>query len=308
MQARTVAIAALVLGGLAAPAAAQIIATSIPRSIAGGGEGRWAFHVMGSPFAKWKYGEVYIGRLDDSVDVSLGNVQATPNSDLLLAAEAVFKAGENWSVGIGGWYNKVGETIYTFDGDHLSLNSPPGLQFFGTTADLGGDLNLYEGHIGLFYRDFGLQAGIVKTTGRIGTTVRIRSFTFHEFPGAPTEPCTSDCEFTVPTDKGDTTDWDAFLVYKRAWGNSNPSGLSLGAGLYRKQGVTDAPLRSDEDATVFSGFATLNIGVYKGLGIDTSFWYIDKTDAIGSGDTRLGTRGTDNQYRFTIGLGYTFSN
>jgi hypothetical protein len=305
MQARTLAIAAcaaFVLCALAAPATAQIISTSVPKSISGGGEGRWAFHVMGSPFAKWKYGEVYIGALDESILLSLGNVQATPNSDFLFAGEVAFKAGENWTVGVGGWYNKVGQTVYTFDGDNLDLDG----NVFGLVADLDGDLSLYEGHVGLFYKAVGLQAGIVRTTGRIGTTVTARTFRFD----GDEVPCTPapECRFSVPTDKGDTTDWDLFAVYKHSGGGSYPLSVSLGAGVYGKQGVTDSPLRSDESATVFSGFATVNIGVYKGLGIDTSFWYIDKTSAIGSGDTRLGTRGTDNQYRFTIGLGYTFSN
>jgi hypothetical protein len=44
---------ALVLGILTAPATAQIIATSIPKAV-GASEGKWAFHVMGSPFAKWR--------------------------------------------------------------------------------------------------------------------------------------------------------------------------------------------------------------------------------------------------------------
>lgn len=293
--------AAVALCALAAPASAQIIATSIPKEFATGtaGEKKWAFHIMGSPFAKWKYGEVYIGAIDDSVALSLGNVQATPNSDYLFAGEVAFKAGENWSVGVGGWYNKVGKTVYTFDGDNLDFDG----NVFGLVADLDGDLSLYEGHVGLFYKDIGLQAGIVRTTGQIGTNVTARTFRF----GGQEFPCTSDCQFAVPTDKGDTTDWDAFVVYKRSWGGSNPVGVSLGAGVYVKQGVTDSPLRDAVNKNVFSGFATANIGVYKGLGIDTSFWYIDKTDAIGSGDTRLGTRGNDNQYRFTVGLGYTFS-
>jgi hypothetical protein len=305
---RALSLAALAVTALAAPASAQIIATSIPKEFSPTtgktvGEKKWAFHVMGAPLAKWKYGEVYIGQIDDTVSDSLGNVQATPNSDLLFAGEVAFRAGKNWSVGVGGWYNKVGKTVYGFNGDELTHQN----EIVGLIADLDGDLSLYEGHVGLFYKDIGLQAGIIKTTGKIGTTIKVKSNTYVERANRPVVTCTSDCEFDAFTEVADTTDWDAFAVYKHSWGGRYPLGLSLGAGVYGKQGETESPLRDSTNKVVFSGFATANIGVYKGLGIDTSFWYIDKTDAIGSGPTKLGTRGNDSQYRFTVGVGYTFS-
>jgi hypothetical protein len=303
------AAAAVALCALAAPASAQIIATSIPKEFTGSGktagtDKKWAFHIMATPFAKWKYGEIYAGAIDDSVLISLGNVQATPNSDFLFAGEVAFKAGENWSIGVGGWYNKVGATTYEFSGDNLGRD---GL-VFGVDADLAGDLNLFEGHLGIFYKDFGIQGGLIKTSGDIGTTATVKTFRF----GNQSVDCAStlspaECTLQVPTSTGDTTDWDLFGVYKHTWGGSYPVGISLGAGVYGKQGEESSPLRSSESQTVFSGFATLNVGIYKGLGIDTSFWYIDKTGEIGAGDQRLGVRGSDNQYRLTIGLGYTFS-
>src|SRR5262245_6699020 len=94
IHARTVPMA---LGGLAlmtAPATAQIIATSIPKSIAGGGEGRWAFHLMWAPYAKWN-----IATFEEDPSAFLAT-KGDPKSDFLGAAEVAFKAGENVTVGI----------------------------------------------------------------------------------------------------------------------------------------------------------------------------------------------------------------
>jgi hypothetical protein len=296
-----VAAAAVALCALAGPVSAQIIATSIPKEFSPTtgktvGEKKWAFHVMGAPLAKWKYGEAYF----DLEDPFAGTVQATPNSDFLVAGEIAFKAGENWSIGIGGWYNKIGQTTFALDA--IVFGDP---DVDALTGDLAGDIKLYEGHASLFYKDLGVQGGIVKTSGRIGTTFALRTITFR---GQPVN-CLSvlsaeDCTSAVTTFQADTTDWDAFAVYKHSWGGSYPVGVSVGAGVYGKQGISsESPLRSSDNKTVFTGFATASIGVYKGLGVDASFWYIDKTDATERGQTA----GTDTQTRLTVGLGYTFS-
>jgi hypothetical protein len=297
--------AAAALCALAGPVSAQIIATSIPKEFStttgkAVGEKKWAFHIMGAPLAKWKYGEIYIGPL--AGDDAIGTVKATPNSDFLVAGEIALKAGANWTVGIGGWYNKIGPTTYGFNGRLLDFTDD--VQF---SADLDGNLKIVEGHAGIFYKDFGVQAGVVRSSGRIGTNVVLKtitvdgqSFTCADLLGA------ADCRSPVQTFTGNTTDWDVFGVYKHSWGGSYPVGVSLGAGVYGKQGTGDTPLRSASNAKVFTGFATMSIGVYKGLGVDASFWYIDKTD-LGAELTSRGSVDKDTQSRLTVGLGYTFS-
>jgi hypothetical protein len=305
MKTKILAMAAMGLWALALPASAQIIATSIPtEEVAGTGKGvtgvekNFAFHLMVAPLAKWKYGEVYI----NPNNLFVGTVTGTPNSTILLAGEIAFKAGKDWSIGLGGWYNKVGQFTYPFAG---TFGLPP---VASVTFDFGGDLNLYEGHAGIFYHDFGVQGGVIKTSGNIGTTATFKTIAL---PGGSPQACTSilpatQCNnFRVPTFTADTTDWDIFGVYKHSWPSKTPVGISLGAGIYKKQGVSNnnQPLRDVVDHTVFSAFLTANIDLYKGLGLDASFWYVNKTSATSSNSSL----GLDNQYRFTIGVGYTFS-
>ncbi|HVO10724.1 MAG TPA: hypothetical protein VMX54_08250 [Vicinamibacteria bacterium] len=295
----------LALFALAVPASAQIIVTSIPKEeAAGAGKGvsekKFAFHVLLAPIAKWKYGEVYINGNNGLV----GTVTGTPNSDILFAGEAAFKAADDWTVGVGGWYNKVGGFTYPFVGT-MSIE---GLGDVGMTWDFAGDLTVYEGHANVFWRDFGLQVGVVKTTGSIGTTATFKTITL---PGESPVSCSSvlsqeDCSnIKVPTFTADTTDWDLFAVYKHSWPVKYPVAVSAGAGLYSKQGVTETshPLRDTETHTVFSGFVTGNVEVWKGLGVDVSFWYVNKTGATST----LGLQQLDNQYRFTMGVSYNFS-
>jgi hypothetical protein len=56
---------------------------------------------------------------------------------------------------------------------------------------------------------------------------------------------------------------------------------------------------------VFSGFLTGTVDVWKGLGIDISYWYIAKTKAdLGTRTPVSSEKGTN---RFTIGFSYTLS-
>jgi hypothetical protein len=56
---------------------------------------------------------------------------------------------------------------------------------------------------------------------------------------------------------------------------------------------------------VFSGFLTGTVDVWKGQGIDISYWYIAKTKAdLGTGTPVSSEKGTN---RFTIGFSYTLS-
>ena len=146
MQARTVAVAALLLGAWAAPATAQIIATSIPKSISGGAEGRWAFHLMWSPYAKWN-----INTFQENPTQFLAT-KGDPKSDFLGAAEVAFKAGSSTTIGIGGWYNKIGN----HSADYAFFEVDPSANVF-----LSGPMNLNitytEGHANAFYKNLGAK-------------------------------------------------------------------------------------------------------------------------------------------------------
>jgi hypothetical protein len=294
MRSKVWVAAAAGLGFLAlgSPATAQIIATSIPREAPAGrgaaaAETRYAFHLFASPFAKWKYGEVYLG------GGVAGAVQATPNSDFMLAGEGAFRLNDDFSFTAGGWYNKVGSTDFDFSGDVIA--APP-LPFEGT---IEGDVSLYEFHAGLFYRDFGIQGGIVKGSGSVGPNGTLTSVNRR----AVSPPVA----FSEPSNSAKTTDYDLFLVYKRSGGKKYPWAVSVGTGVYWKQGIqtaTESPLRLPEDVTVATGFATFNVQLYKGLGIDASLWYIGGTDYAGLSTNQ---ESPDAQGRFTIGIGYSFS-
>jgi hypothetical protein len=286
-----VAVAALALGALAAPAAAQIIATSIPKSISGGGEGRWAFHVMYAPYAKWKINQF------EETDTSLISLSAKKNSKFLGAAEAAFSAGTDVTIGLGGWFNKVGGTDYDF----VFLDFTD--EIFGLDGIRTDNVTYTEGHANIFYKDIGVQFGVVH--GKATTTnLAIGNFLFEgtvfsrqdlvDILGAET---VNSIEADARGAEISTTDVDGYLVYKvgskgrdtRGWG------FSLGAGAYRYGG---------SKKTVPSAFATVSVGLYKGLGIDSSFWYIHKSKS----DIQEALEVSDNLSRFSIGVGYTFGN
>jgi hypothetical protein len=304
MKTKVVAIAVMGLGALVAPASAQIIATSIPRAEsatpgkAAAGQKKFAFHILAAPLSKWKYGEVFIGPATGPDFLYNGIVDSNPNSKVLLAGEVAFALGDKWSLGLGGWWNKIGSTTYHFAGKStlLFLKGNP---VVNATFDTPGDTKIYEGHLNLFYKDVGIQAGIIRTNGKIGGTLSNLVFTG---PGGT---------FPVPgIQAGDfgqatLTDKDAFVVYRRSGGTHTPWGVSIGAGAYRKQGNLDSQLRLGEDHTVFTAFGTVTVGIYKGFGIDASYWYIGKTKSFDVGGAVSAE--SPIQSRFTLGLGYSFS-
>jgi hypothetical protein len=287
-----VAVAALALGALAAPAAAQIIATSIPKSISGGGEGRWAFHVMYSPYAKWKI---------NTFEEDPRNFLATsgkPKSDFLGAAEVAFKAGDAVTVGVGGWYNKIGTNTsdYIFvgitdEGDDVTFAGP---------VDL--DVTYTEGHANVFYKDLGVQFGIVhnsRTVRAITTDVVI----VNGQSGSQ-----ADIDFAnqllagIAGVKDTANDYDGYLIYKvgRTSGNDTNWSFSLGGGFYRYDLLKK---------TVPSAFATATVGIFKGLGVDASFWYVGKTkrSQLQQGLRDAGVDLDQNLSRWMVGVSYTLS-
>jgi len=311
---RSSAVFGLALFALAVPGSAQIIVTSIPKEEAAGKgvsgtEKKWAFHVLVAPIAKWKYGEAYINTVSDPSGTlgMVGTVTGTPNSTILLAGEVAFKVGKDWSVGLGTWYNKVGTSTYPFDGQFLIAG-----QAWGLTAEMPGDLSLYEFHANAFWRDFGLQVGVVKTSAGGGETITLKTLTV---PEVGTITCqevattAADCQAAGqhPFDAS-TTDWDLFAVYKHSWPVKYPVAVSAGLGMYRKQGLTASPLRFPESHSVFSGFVTGNVEFWRGLGVDVSFWYVSKVSVPQSLQAYSSAfQNLASQNRFTMGVSYNFS-
>ena len=289
MQARTIAVAALLLGALAAPATAQIIATSIPKSIAGGGEGRWAFHLMYSPYAKWK-----INTFEESPSSFLAT-SGNPKSSFLGAAEVAFKAGDAVTLGIGGWYNKIGKKT----SDYAFFDrTPDGDVFFAGAMNL--DVTYTEGHANVFYKDLGVQFGIVHNSRTVNAiSADVATVNGIDFDlGLANEILAS----TVVGTKDTANDYDGYLIYKvgGTGGNDNNWSFSLGGGFYRYDIVKK---------TVPSAFATATVGIYKGLGVDASFWYVGKTKRteLQQALAQSGVNLDQNLSRWMVGVSYTFS-
>jgi hypothetical protein len=288
MQARTIAVAALLLGALAAPATAQIIATSIPKSIAGGGEGRWAFHLMYSPYAKWR-----INTFQED-DVSFLATGGKPKAKFLGAAEVAFKAGHAATIGLGGWYNKVGKNT----ADYIFFLTDPDGDFL-IAGPMDNDLSFTEGHVNAFYKDLGVQFGIVHSSRTVNAiTADVAFLDDIEIDPAEVNPFLAGVAGTKET----ANDYDGYLIYKVGGtsGNNTNWSFSLGGGAYRYKNLKK---------TVPSAFATATLGIYRGLGIDASYWYVGKTKRSEL-QTALSEAGFDldqNLSRWMVGVSYTFA-
>jgi hypothetical protein len=300
MNVRGLALAALGVAALAAPASAQIIATSIPREDVGGGTGagtsKFSLHLMASPFAWWKINSY----IEEPKGAQFPDFQQAATTDsqskFIGAAEVAFAAGDNWSIGLGGWYNTLGEP----DVDIFELDLNAATVFGGVATQ---KLRVSEFHGSVFYKDIGVQAGVVHTSGtltgfRAGSVVvdlnTLDTFTF--------DRDVTLAEAGIPEQEFSSNNWDAFLVYKKGSppGN-NPWSVSLGGGVYHD---------SQASSTKFSGFATASIGLFKGLGIDASYWYVGgarPTAARQELEDLLEDAIAENMSRFTVGIGYTFN-
>ena len=303
MQVRTLALAALAAAA-AAPCPAQIIATSLLDPDTTGGTGstggrRFAVHLMASPFAKWKINS-YLEEPRGAHPEDLAFQQAATTdaaSRFLIAGEAAFKAGTNTTVGLGGWYNDVGSA----DVDFFQLT--PFDEVFALAGVAPYELRVWEVHGNAFYKDLGVQVGLVQTrwkqTGLRANTRRIR---FDSRLGDFVEEFLP-ADVAIDRDTESFNSWDAFLVYKHASSAviRLPWSVSLGSGAFRD---------GETKTTAFSGFATASVQVYKGLGIDASAWYVGgKKPSPGRAQFAdlLGNAVSDNLSRFTIGIGYTFN-
>ena len=300
MNVRGLAMAVLGAAALAAPASAQIIATSIPREDVGGGTGagksKFSLHLMASPFAKWKINS-YVEEPKGAEFPDFQQASTTDSSSKFIgAAEMAFAAGDNWSIGLGGWYNTLGEP----DVDVFEIDLTGGTVFAGLATQ---ELKVAEFHGSVFYKDVGVQAGIVRTTTKL-TGLRAGSELLDLETGDVTT-FTQDVNLAAvgaPQEQFSNNNWDAFLVYKKGSGQGRtPWSISLGGGVYHD---------SQASSTKFSGFATASVGIFKGLGIDASYWYVggaSPTTARRELETLLEDAIAENMSRFTVGIGYTFN-
>lgn len=311
MKMKAFAMATAGLCTLASPASPQIIATSIPRAEAAGtgkgvsvGEKKWAFHIMASPFAKWKINSY----VEEPKGVEVPDFQQASSTDsaskFIGAAELAFKAGSDVTVGLGGWYNELGTAdVVFFEIEPLALVQQTGLLALAGTAQ--SKIRVFELHGNVFWRDVGLQVGLVKTRSQYTNLLRGAELVRVDLnTGRILPPETTVIDLPITSPAASTTNWDAFAVYKRGSqsSSSRPWGISVGAGLYRD---------NQSESTTFSGFATGSLQLYKGFGLDVSYWYVGgKKQTAGQqalADFLEGAIET-NLSRFTIGVGYSFPN
>jgi hypothetical protein len=288
-------LACLGMAALAPPASAQIIATSIPREDLGGGTGagesRFALHLMASPFAKWNINSW----VENPKGAEFPDFQQAATTDsaskFIGAAEVAFAAGDDFTIGVGGWYNTLGEP----DVDVFELDLPNAVAFGGVATT---KLRVSEVHGNIFYRNIGVQVGLVHTSSTL-TGFRAGSVVVNLDTG---DVATFDEDVAIDDQEAQTTNnWDAFLVYKTSGGLDTRWGLSLGAGIFRDV---------EAESSKFSGFATASVEIFKGLGIDASYWYVGGSSPSvarqGVEDLLENTNIADDMSRFTIGIGYTF--
>lgn len=317
------ATAALLLA-CAATASAQIITVpmSAPSTTGGSKRDKFSFHIMETPLAKWDYKEVYIDISQTNVNrLVSGVISGQPNSNFMVAGEMAFALGEgNWSMTLGGWHNAIGQNDFALDAlfGVASLGTFPctsgalATGFCGPlVAKVPLKLTMYEAHVGFFYKALGVQVGFVRTQQGLGQSLVDAKWTVKLHPSDPfptTIPLGElpvEVPGPVPEFHTTTNDLTLFAVYRRS---ERRWGLSLGAGAYLKEGIASgSPLRFANDETVPSAFVAGSLNMYKGLGLDLSYWFVGKTRSIEPfvEATDIKTR-TDSQSRFTLGLGFSF--
>jgi hypothetical protein len=221
---RIAAIAAVVVS-LAAPASAQIISTSLPNMTPGQEGKSVSAHFMITPLAKWNYKEVYLDS-GSSVDTDSGlgfeysdegAISGGPYSKFMFAGEVAFALGHSdWALTAGGWYNKIGSHDFDLNSYSHGALTLLGLPIFAIDAPLTAkwklDLDMYEGHIGIFYKSFGVQFGYVRTEPR--TTGELSDIQWATVEGAPPgspEPPSANHSYAPLTA---TNDWAVHGVFR----------------------------------------------------------------------------------------------
>jgi hypothetical protein len=234
----TFVLAALVLAVSVPTASAQIISTSIPRELAPGAvEKKWAVHLMAG-YAKWDY------NLASDEDVSY----STPDG-YILAGDLTFKATDDVSIGVGGFYNDA-----PFDVDFPSLNINPAASV---------DNSLGSFYANAFYKMVGAQVGLVPNSQTLTWSEELQSQWQAAFGSR------------LDSLESSHTDLNYYLV-GRFGAEKWSVGVGLGAYQYRFDG--------GDNQTVASGFVNGSVKVWKNLSIDGGFWYLAKG---GEGDAKI---------------------
>ncbi|MEK7316426.1 MAG: hypothetical protein AAB011_09610 [Candidatus Eisenbacteria bacterium] len=292
----------IVLVACAPAAKAQIISTSLPTLGTGETKLPISAHFMVSPLGSWDYKEGWFSdkRSSNYDEYFVGTVGKTSTSQILAAGEAAIPIGDNrLTATVGGWYNRIGDVDYNFDGQFLVIYDPS-VVFLDYSIPMKATIpitvTMVEGHAGLFYRNYGVQVGVVRSQLKSdGNIVALR-----REDGAPQ----ADLEGYFPFDAS-TTDVTLYGVYKRS---VDRAAVSAGFGIYRKQGIksaSDSPLRFADSKMVASGFLTASVELKHRFSLDASYWFIGKTDQAKDIKGYTSTTPSDSQSRLTVGVGYS---
>lgn len=207
--------------------------------------------------------------------------EQTIRRGVIVAADFGVKLRESITVGAGGWFNQL--SSYTVDGRSSGSTAGPSdiVHTFSRS--------MYSVYGSFFYRDVGIQAGIVPVRVKQTTTVRATGG-------------------SVTDDDGGQTDATVFGVVRMAFTEEEDDmNLSFTAGLgvvrygSRPQdaGIGTAP--ASPSSVAASTFLNIAWQFYKRVTLDLSSWWT-APDAAG-GVTGLGNRGG---FRSSGGLGYKF--
>ena len=178
--------------------------------------------------------------------------------------------GDHLTVGFGGFYNRLANLVIDFPNGNPNVTDLPYV-FTGTQT-------FYGVYGNLFYKNIGVQAGIVPI--RKTSTVVVESL-------------------GTGSDSRGQTDADLFVIGR--FGRARWSG-TVGAGLYRYGSRAESELFLAPKSTsgnAFSAFANTSVGLGRGVSLDASVWYTGAHNPT----TGLAKDGNDSQTRFTIGLG-----
>lgn len=257
-------------------ASAQIISTFLPEDRSQTA----AAHVM-LGYAAWEYGTDFYDRI--VVESHGGTFGGSARSGTLIAGDFPFRLGAHLTVSVGGWLNHAGKSVAN-DPAHFYRELPGAPVIAIPDRVLTEQSQFSSVYGGLFYRWFGVQAGIVP--------VRIRQTL--DVAGAG-----------VTTSNRTQMDVDVFGVGRYTETTLIvPITVTVGLGAYRYSaraasllvnGLFDEGTASPA-TTVFSGFVNFSVAMTSRIAVDFSAWQ------IAAKDQRL----NDSQGRVTVGLGLKF--
>jgi hypothetical protein len=274
-------VAAAITLALSTSASAQIISTSIPKGPQGGGEEKnVSFHLMAG-YTNWDFA-VLNGAKSDAEDT--GGSTSGGDNGFIVAGDLAFKASDSVTLGVGGWYNKVSD----FDATLFLVDDNPQVGSF--TRTIGSSLDAYSIYGSAFYKNVGVQAGLVHSTSDLTFSENIASGPFAGSLSASSSSAADDVNL--------------FGVYRMS---GERGSFSVGAGLYHNGSIdadtlrfpngAELPLDAIEATTVFSAFVNGSLHLTRSLSLDASYWY------IGSGAKEGEDK--DNASRITVGIGLT---